>query len=753
MPSDPFQTLEGRLDPLTRAVENLTAMLARTGSSFNASQAFKQDISGAVAEGVNQAQATGARTQTFGHPLPTLFGALPSAPMPSAHKYNYTGKGHQAVFGVLGGSLRSKAADRISNIPDITRINVNAGERLGPAISLDDGQGGTETYHEVQDAYGQSIPGRGLVSAAEASSWANQIQRVHNTTGLGATVLQGIGAGEGVQGILSGIGSGAASIAKFAPMAAAAYGAVEAGAKLAKVPAEVRSQLANYQQIYGGSALSQTGKLVGQGLFSASEMFDLGGQAGALYQGTASLGLGGQTQQNALNFGINMYNKYGMSIANTLKLVQVAAANGNRELTGLATAIATVTSAAKNGGVPTGVAQQNFISNLTQAATVAGVNPGTQAVSASLASAQAGLGLAGQNLNFSGLLSYNTAAQVGGQYGKTPEAVLAEMNSPGTGAQTFNSQLQGTIWARLQAPMQPYMPWVTALVKQLSAAGVKASDMKNSNYLQGLVNQIMADDGSKGGGWMSAVSALASSLGITGDNYSQATWAVGVAVGQVAQNLGFNLNASGQSLAAQPVSKSVLSQLQSLSNGGLSNPSKATVSELNAIGISGNGIQAGVEIGNGAYNSSQKAYISYLAQTGKTNPVLEDALKSKTLSKSQYVVTTPGGGTKTVSLAELISQYPDQADTARIVKGPKGNSYAGDTLDQATGATSTTGAPGSANNKKLGTIVIALTPQAAQVLTATSPDGLSLATTNAQNLPASQYPAVPYTAIPGSGSS
>jgi hypothetical protein len=265
-----------------------------------------------------------------------------------------------------------------------------------------------ETLPEVPDStFGPGV----AISAEEAASSGGVLDALGGAIG-------GIGSG----GMLAGLGGAGALGGAAALGLGIVGGGYEAAMHLGSFVSGQRQQNAFYQGMLGGTNASGLGQRIEGMGFRFSQLGNLSGaQANALFQGTTSMDMTGTQRENAMSTAIKLYNQLGVSIQASLQDISTAAQSGNKELTGLAQAITTVTAAAVAGGVNANVARSNF-SNVYQATTQTIQGPGATAVASGISSMQAGLGQQFQGTDFSGLTSQNTmmllANSMGMDYGK-----------------------------------------------------------------------------------------------------------------------------------------------------------------------------------------------------------------------------------------------------------------------------------------------------------------------------------------------
>jgi hypothetical protein len=270
---------------------------------------------------------------------------------------------------------------------------------------------------------------------------------------------------------------GAGALASILPEAAAGpAGWAVAGATLgfegikrgAAFVANQRAENARFQAIMGGSNIAGFGQRAQQSAFRYGQLGVMGGeQANQLFMGITETGLRGKERQRGLDFAVSEYKRLGMTVEESLNVINVAVQRGKTNFADLGQSLEGVSDAAAKAGVNTEKARKVFLDTYTsltgafgaqgaQASTAAGFSTqnrltqninvgGTFANRSVLMMAAANSGISVQNLQalgrspnptdqsrFAGVISKQF--QVGAQVALGPEgkqAVLDAVRSAG----------------------------------------------------------------------------------------------------------------------------------------------------------------------------------------------------------------------------------------------------------------------------------------------------------------------------------
>ena len=581
---------------------------------------------------------------------------------------------------------------------------------------------------------------------------ADKIKRTAQTHSLIASALQGHASG---QGLLAGAAQGAAALGlERLALAVPVVGAASAiTAEALKNIAPIRAQGAAYQSIYGGTTAAGLGQSALGSLFGLSESLNLGGaNAAAAFQGVSQLGLQGGRRQVDLNNIISMYDKLGVSVKESLALITQASSNGNTSLTGLASAITSVSDAAKTAGMSAQNARQVF-SGQVQSFNNSGVPQNT--VSQNISALQTNFIQSGgrvlQGVDFSGLNSTTMMQTIGAMTNSSLETVQALASTPG-GASAYANQQTAAMDMLAQYAIQMAMPLVMQKIKVWKAMGIDPS--KDHQQIAGLVHDILTTD--KTGSWAQLCYNAAGAMGLN-MTYNQAeTWVVMLAINKAEQNGAFSIS------TANPASS--FSGLGNIP--GFSTPSHTNVSNVagRMSGMGGQSTQTSVVKGSSVnlaglahlnmpglaslsgMSSSQQAYI----KSGVANSALGALANNSSYASQKFIVQT-AQGKREVNFATLAAHYGDQVAAGQVTfaTGP----HASEEVNSVTRAvtnynqkvTSNTAQPfqgdqalsSQLSNALNGTITVAPT-QALQALLSFGSPNFNISVANSNGTPVSQ---------------
>lgn len=135
---------------------------------------------------------------------------------------------------------------------------------------------------------------------------------------------------------------------------------------LAGVAERQRAQNASWQRIMGGTNFEGFGERVQQNLFALGQFgFMNPEEAERLYRGVAETGLRGAGRDRAEQFALQAYRRHGMTVDQSLQIINTAAETGQESLMGLSAALDAVTESARDAGVNTERARQAFVDSWT----------------------------------------------------------------------------------------------------------------------------------------------------------------------------------------------------------------------------------------------------------------------------------------------------------------------------------------------------------------------------------------------------
>lgn len=565
------------------------------------------------------------------------------------------------------------------------------------------------TPEEIQNAdTSQAAPGSGGTiyknkETGEVATDPNAVSQ-HETTQQHAQSLKGLigglGSGQGVAGTLEGIASGGGQGEQVAKVGAGVLGGLGAiggiGGEVASKIQSQRAQNAYWQRITGGSNFSGFGQRLQEKGFELGNIFTMSPQqSNQLFQGASEMGLTGTDRNQALNEGLELYKKFGMTVQQSLQLMSISAMHGNTSFQSLTQTLDKVTQSAKEAGVNTDTARQNFASLYNSAASVMG-GTGGGGGAAGIAGAQSqvlsALGREFQNVNLGGLnspqgLNYQ-AAEMGiplGQY-------QARLRQPANPNQINPSQSTGSILAAQGQQKQ-------ILTDINSASNGMFRDPQWQQFVQSHKGQqidpanpdlqrVMEQLQSKYNVDQQTLESVLQSQGITGIDPAQVLNVAGSLAASAGQG-----GAAGQGfLVQQAIQSAQRSQPTAITNQGARARAEVTAGlPGGAAGTTSAGGSSGFfATHQNQLDAAQKAYEqSFLTNkklgqatgqkgaTGERSPIIEQLLAN---DRSQKIEVSTTGGKRVVGLDEAIKYYSDQ-----LQSGTASIASTGQSVTQATG--------------------------------------------------------------------
>lgn len=444
-----------------------------------------------------------------------------------------------------------------------------------------------------------------------------------------------------------------------------------------------------YQSIYGGSnwGTGVENRIAEQGFVWGNRLNAFGGglnsaDASAAFQGVSELGQQGGTRDASLAFIQSSYSKLGMSVQQSLQLVQLSAQGANSTLGGLSTALQGVGQMAAATGQNANMLYQSFAQNYAGT-----LQSGGGANAAALAAGQTALG-PGSSRDFASLSTTGINTNFG---------------------QRLIAQNAGVNYDKLQAmnALGNTGPYAAAVDKTLGGSAVNAlNSLGNAN--NDLINNLIAQNGG-------SANVLANNGALS--NVAVQTMAQGnVDVG----NLRNTLQATGLvdtgTMSDQAVLEYALKYKlnpHQYQNSVKANTAKFGQSKLGSNGSSdsafnqhGQGflyltsvqgsdfvqqnyktdLGANLGLGGGAnMNDNLKAYTKYQQKTGNTDPVIQSLIKQVGSDSNTGIQVQTADGPKVVSMQDAITTYSDQLakGTATLVGGDPATS--GKTVQEVVG--------------------------------------------------------------------
>lgn len=193
-----------------------------------------------------------------------------------------------------------------------------------------------------------------------------------------------------------------------------------------------RAQNAEFQRIMGGTNLEGAAERGRMKAFTFGRTGTMGAaDAEALFKGVAATGLQGTDRTLAQDFILENYTQLGMTVQESLRVVQTAAKTGQESLYGLAGALRQVTEDAREAGINTSVARERFIQTWTQMSEFLGGGQAAVSTAMGLSRAVTSMGRAYQGAGV-GNLSMMDLRVLGARRGMSlNEMLIQSMNDPG----------------------------------------------------------------------------------------------------------------------------------------------------------------------------------------------------------------------------------------------------------------------------------------------------------------------------------
>lgn len=306
---------------------------------------------------------------------------------------------------------------------------------------------------------------------------SERITKWKPTSGVGKAIKGGIqyGAAEEGGSFLGAAAEGLGMLGLAGPLALVAGGTTAAGLAIHQVQ-EQREANAKWQEIMGGSNLSGFAQRARSRAFQVSQVGVMGGrEAQQLFFGVSDIGLRGETRQGALDLATQAYKNLGMSISDSIELISTAAQHGQEGLAGVATALQSVTNAAKAAGQNARDARTMFATGVSTASNVVGgaaAVPIAQALTTSLTSS--GLTRIFGTAGLSGMVNQNNIAMGAAAQGMTYAHALKTLNDPNTPNQQKLQLIQGPAWTWLSRRIPPA---VQKFIKDNTKVGMSPSEI------------------------------------------------------------------------------------------------------------------------------------------------------------------------------------------------------------------------------------------------------------------------------------
>lgn len=285
---------------------------------------------------------------------------------------------------------------------------------------------------------------------------------------------------------------------------AAAYTAVNKGLDFAE---SQREKNAEWQSILGGSNAEGFRERFRERMFSLGQRGIMSGaNAEALYRGVAETGRRGESARRAQDFGTDAYRRFGMSVQESVHLIDIATREGADSLTFLTTSLQGVTKAAREAGINAQVMRQQFTAAFEGNIGSAGVT-GAATIAGAQTQANASFGRTiGQQINTTGQTSDQASLRIqAARSGLTLGQLVVQRNRNPT------AYLQGANADRVTVARQILRPLGERMVRE--AIALNNGQPLSPEQFEQLALRYMSTPGSADP--IAAVQMVASRLKIT----------------------------------------------------------------------------------------------------------------------------------------------------------------------------------------------------------------------------------------------
>lgn len=247
----------------------------------------------------------------------------------------------------------------------------------------------------VRDVEGKILSGGGIKLPGAAKHFLRN-EKIANNVRTVAGNVQREGFAKGVMNSLpKGLGTAAAGVT-------AAY---MVGNEALDFAQNQKASNAKWQQISGGGQSQALSERMKGRMFRWSQRGHMSGEmADELYRGVAEVAPGDKDfRDGALDLASENWRKFGMEVKDSIELIRVSAQHGQKNLTGVAQALGSVTKAAQAMGMNTAEARKEWTANYT-AALPNTIGEGTAATAAAgLSISKVKLGEDYANVNMGGM--------------------------------------------------------------------------------------------------------------------------------------------------------------------------------------------------------------------------------------------------------------------------------------------------------------------------------------------------------------
>jgi hypothetical protein len=212
-----------------------------------------------------------------------------------------------------------------------------------------------------------------------------------------------------------------------------AWEGIQRGAAFAQ---QQRAENSRFQAIMGGSNIAGFGQRAQQAGFRYGQMGTLSGeQANQLFYGVTETGLRGGERQQGLDFAVREYKNLGMTIEDSLHIINVAAQSGKTNFDDLAVTLNSVSDSAAKAGVNTEKARRSFVSTYETLVGGFGAQGGAATLAGAVSSGFTGNRLT-QDVQGGGIFQNpGVLAMAAAQHGLTPGQFQGMIRSPNAAVQ------------------------------------------------------------------------------------------------------------------------------------------------------------------------------------------------------------------------------------------------------------------------------------------------------------------------------
>jgi hypothetical protein len=405
-----------------------------------------------------------------------------------------------------------------------------------------------------------------------------------------------------------------------------------------------------YQNIEGGSNLAAQAERWNAFTYGAS-MFgrmpegaaaNAFGQVTALGYNQAAVGQSGdlQNRSSALGFIYQNYTNNGMSVDQSVQVLQSASQNATISLQQVTSALTELSTVAGQAGGNANSARQSFISNLNTAIGSGGANGSPQAAGG-LSAMQAAYGKGFAGVNMSGELGTNQQLFMAGRYGMSPAQVQSLMrNNPAQYARMLSGNNMAAIGSMLTPQMQSSLQ---SMISQAGGAGALKDPAVASQIANQFLNKWQAIDPSL------TVQNLASVMNAQSGANVPTSQIMSWIVNQVAGNneAAYTHDASGSA-----------GWTRSISAAGLARQTAGHLGSGHDQVVQGQSWRS-VLRGSAAGSAAASSYLAHVkSMGGQRNPVLESLLQHA--QSGDHVSVQTSNGARVMSMAQAMKFYPNE---------------------------------------------------------------------------------------------